>query len=90
MKKHLILIGACVVVLLCLGYAVSVSNGRQANAQAAQSSQVKKAQDIVKQHDAVNAAALKNAGDRIIQLTQDKVTLCNQIKTAKLVQPLCN
>lgn len=90
MKKQLLLIGTCVLVLLCLGYAVVISNDRQTRVQAAQSSQVKKAQDTLKQHDAVNQAALKNAGDRIVQLQGDKATLCAQVKAAKLVQPLCN
>ena len=49
----------------------------------------KEAKQTMREHDAVNAAALLNANNQITTLTSHKATLCQQIKTAKLPQPLC-
>lgn len=40
-------------------------------------------------HDAVNKSNLDAANAQITTLTSQKATLCTQIKTAKLVNPLC-
>lgn len=96
MKTKLIILATIVIVLVCTGIAISVSNGRKADATTVTDSrvqslqnQLKSSQDVQKQHDAVNNTAIKNAGDQIILLTNQKATVCAQVKAAKLVQPLC-
>lgn len=96
MKKQLIILTAAVVVLVCTTTAIVASADRDNVAQAAQTSEVqkaraaqKKAEDTLRSHDNVNAANIKNAGDEILELKTKTATLCAQIKTAKLVQPLC-
>jgi uncharacterized protein YxeA len=89
MKKQLILLSVLVTILVCLSIAIVYSNDRQARQQAIKTSEVQKLQATLKQHDQVNETALKDAGSRILTLTQEKATLCTQIKGAKLVQPLC-
>lgn len=92
MKTRLLILAALVVILVCTCVAIVVSNNRKAPADPRVKSlqtQLKKSQDVQKQHDAVNTTAIKNAGDQIILLTNDKNTLCTQIKAAKLPQPLC-
>lgn len=96
MKQQLTILAAVVVIFVCSGVAIVASDHRKANTDAAQSSavqsfqtQLKSAQDTQKLHDSVNTTAIKNAGDQIINLTNQKTTLCAQIKAAKLVQPIC-
>lgn len=48
-----------------------------------------KAQRNLKEHDLINAIALRNADNRVATLTNQKDTLCIQIKANKLTQPLC-
>lgn len=94
MKKAIILTVLSVVVLVCIGAAIVVNQNRKDNV--AQSptvkslqAQLKASQDVQQEHDATNTAALHNAGTEIVSLTQVNTTLCTQIKTAHLVQPLC-
>lgn len=80
-----------------MSVAIVYSNDRKALATATQTSQVKNLQSELRTSEAVqklqeqaNTADIKNAGDTILTLNQQKTTLCNQIKAAKLAQPLCN
>lgn len=95
MKSKLYILTALVVVLVCTSIAIAVSKERQVT-QPVDSPQVtslkadlKKSEDLRKQHDAVNTTAIKNAGDQITELNRQKGVLCVQIKTARLPQPLC-
>lgn len=97
MKKQLAILAALVVIFVCLSVAIVYSNDRKATNSVATTSQVKslqaqlqRAQAVQTLHDQANTAAVKNAGDQIITLTAQKVTLCTQIKNARLVQPICN
>lgn len=97
MKKQLVVLAALVVIFVCLCLAIVYSSERKTELQAAKTSEVQKltsqlksAQDEQKLHDATNTKNLQNAGAQIITLNQQKATLCTQIKTARLIQPLCN
>lgn len=97
MKKQLAILAALIVIFVCMSVAIVYSNDRKALATAAQTSEVKSlksqlsnAQAVQTLHDQANTADMKNAGDQILSLNQQKTTLCAQIKAAKLVQPLCN
>lgn len=96
MKKQLAILVAIVIVLACSSVAIVRSNDRKAQATVTTTSQVKslqaqlaRVQAVQTLHDQTNTTAIKNAGDQIITLTQQKATLCTQIKGAKLTQPLC-
>lgn len=89
MKKQLVILVAIIIVLACSSVAIVRSNDRKAQAAVTTTSQVKslqaqlaRVQAVQALHDQANTAAIKNAGNEII-------TLCAQIKGAKLVQPLC-
>ena len=47
------------------------------------------AEQQLREHDAVNTAAINNANKQLSELLGQKNTLCAQIRTAKLAQPLC-
>lgn len=96
MKKQLSLVLASSVVLLCVGVAVVVSDNHKTSAAVVVDSQVqslqkqlKSAQAVTLQHDAVSAANQKNYADQITGLTNQKAALCAQIKAARLAQPIC-
>lgn len=96
MKQQLFILAASVVVLVCTGVAIVTYTNHKANADVTQASavtslkkQLKDSQAKLNLHDSVNATAIKNAGDQIILLNQQKATICTQVKAARLSQPLC-
>lgn len=97
MKKQLTVLGVLIIIFVCLCVAIVYSNDRKTTNDVATTSQVKSLQDQLQRvqtvqtlHDQANTATVKNAGEQILTLQQQKTTLCTQIKNARLVQPLCN
>lgn len=93
MKKYVVIVLSLIVVLGLLSIAVYKYENRPKpkpgeTLQQAVAAQAK-AEKTMKQHDMVNTVIMNNANSQIAALTAQKSTLCTQIKTAKLPQPLC-
>jgi peptidoglycan hydrolase CwlO-like protein len=99
MKKSIIVLAALAVVFVCSGVAIVVSNERQAQVKSTQSLEVTKLKNQLKENNTSlvsRDSALQQAAAQIDVLTQKntalsqtKTTLCNQLRIAKLAQPLC-
>lgn len=95
--NKLVAIGvACAIVIALSCVAIVYSNDHQARLNAAKTSEVqnlqkqlKDAKEDLRVHDATNTAALHNAGQQILTQNQKIATICFQVKTARLLQPLC-
>lgn len=88
MKAAFILV-SLVIVAGALSLATIHYHNHKLTVASAANSAVITANNTLKEHDAVNAAALTAANTQVATLNSQKVTLCTQIKTAKLSQPLC-
>ncbi len=93
MKKYILiglsvaLLGAMLAVAIYKYDSRPVSHGPETLQQAVQARRA--AQQTLREHDAVNAVTLTHANMQIMELSNQKVVLCNQIKAAKLSQALC-
>lgn len=89
MKKSIFIVVSLLIVLACFSVAVVEYHNHKVTQVAAVNSAVKTANDTLRVHDAVNARNMLLANNQIVTLQNQKATICVQVKTAKLVQPLC-
>lgn len=90
MKVPVFVIVAILIVIGCFSIATVKYHDHKITQQAAVNSAVQTANNTLKEHDAVASKAESNLTTQITTLNNQKIVLCNQVKTAKLTQALCN